>query len=299
MRTELNDIWACPYCRAKLGSDMLCGSCNEAFPINQGQPDLRTTKPVQIKLDYSYTPEFDNFPWEKATLEWPRNDNGMRMENGWEHTEKIMLASVERARHDKSFALDIGCGNNRQRFKDGLAELGHIPVGIDIGGTAPDAQADAHCLPFADATFDVILSSAVFEHLKNPFVAINELNRVAKPGARIYLSIAYNEPFHISFFHHSPMAVNELFTSVGLQAETFILSDKWNAFNAQLHMGFAGARLPDAVQNIMSGILRGYTLLPATIKGIIKNDKQAVRNARLSFARSHTGTVGIIAHKPL
>lgn len=292
-------IWACPYCKAPMGSSMQCNSCNEKFEVHNNQPDLRVNRPLKMNIGYNYIPEFGYFPWDTVLINWPEVNNGLKPGNNWNPTEVAMLKSVEKAQKENSYSLDIGCGENRQRFKEGLSQLGYVPVGMDIFGDAPDALADGHCLPFADNTFDLIMSSAVFEHLKNPYVAINELYRVAKPGARIHVSIAYNEPFHISYFHHSPLAVHELFSSVGLKPEKFVLSTEWHSFISNLHMGFAGSRIPSFMHKTIGNMIKGYSILPARIKGLVKNDKNAVYDAKVAFARSHSGSVGIIANKPL
>jgi SAM-dependent methyltransferase len=44
-------------------------------------------------------------------------------------------------------------------------------------------------LPFATSTFDVVLCTEVLEHVPDPAAVIAELVRVARPGARIVVSI--------------------------------------------------------------------------------------------------------------
>ncbi len=294
MQNTVNFL-ACPYCISPLQSDMRCNSCNTTFPVKNSQPDLRIQRPVTVDVKYNYTPEFGSFPWEKASLNWPVM-NDLTKKAGWDNVEANMLISVPKAEGHK-LSLDIGCGHNRQRFQEGLRMLGYSTFGIDIDGNAPDALADAHFLPFADNTFDLIMSSAVFEHLKNPFLAMKELHRVAKPGAKIVLCIAYNEPFHISYFHHSPLAVHELMVSMGITPHQFILSWEWNSFNSNLHMGFAGSRMPAFMQKIFEKSVKTYALFPARIKGLLKGDRKKVDAAKFSFARSHSGVVSVIATK--
>jgi SAM-dependent methyltransferase len=48
---------------------------------------------------------------------------------------------------------------------------------------------DAVRLPFPDATFDLVLAVEVLEHLPDPATAIDELARVARPGATALLSV--------------------------------------------------------------------------------------------------------------
>lgn len=50
-------------------------------------------------------------------------------------------------------------------------------------------QADAQNMSFADETFDVVISIAVFEHLPNVPQAVSELFRVMKAGALAYIDI--------------------------------------------------------------------------------------------------------------
>ena len=55
-------------------------------------------------------------------------------------------------------------------------------------GLAADLHvADARRLPFADASFDVVLSAHMLEHLADPGLALAEMRRVLRPGGRIVL----------------------------------------------------------------------------------------------------------------
>lgn len=291
------DLISCPYCRGTINEDYTCTDCNTRFPVNGNQPDLRVTRPVDIKTDYHYVPEFGNFPWEKLRLEWPvENDHVFNME-GWEIVEQTLIKAIPKAKTTGMYVLDLGCGINRQRMKSGFDQLGYTSIGIDIKGDAPDVLADAHRLPFKNNSFDLVFSTAVFEHLKNPFAAAAELSRVCKPGAKIMISIAYNEPFHISYFHHSPLAINELFTTAGFTTEHFMVTDIWNSFNANLEMGFAGNKMPLFMKKWINRSLKNYSLLPGKIKSIIKRDKSLYQKARLGFARSHSASVGVVANK--
>ncbi|MGD9331177.1 MAG: methyltransferase domain-containing protein [Desulfobacterales bacterium] len=51
-------------------------------------------------------------------------------------------------------------------------------------------------LPFADNTFDFVLTTEVFEHLPDPETALSELNRVARPGAHLIVSVPFEPFFH-------------------------------------------------------------------------------------------------------
>ena len=91
--------------------------------------------------------------------------------------------------------LDAGCGSGRvfqYRFDD--AQRPRLIVGVDMtdeprGNRNIDAaaRADLAALPFRDATFDVVISSHVAEHLTQPERVFRELARVLKPGGRLLI----------------------------------------------------------------------------------------------------------------
>ena len=105
---------------------------------------------------------------------------------------------------------DIGCGKSSISFL--LWTLGAKVYSFDISAEAlrvtrslgtPDkgdtkfdpeiCQCDARTLPLAQETFDVVCCFETLEHLQNEGdrTAIREMERIAKPGARIVLSVPY------------------------------------------------------------------------------------------------------------
>ena len=94
--------------------------------------------------------------------------------------------------------LDVGCGPGT--ITAGLAERvapGHVTA-IDavpeiIEKAAADfprpnltfTTGDVYALDFPDATFDVVHAHQVLQHLADPFAALREMRRVAKPGGLI------------------------------------------------------------------------------------------------------------------
>jgi SAM-dependent methyltransferase len=282
----LDLVWACPYCHDTV-RDARCGSCGVEFSTSGGQLDFRPTKPIALAIHWRYDPEFGAFPWDRVRLDWPSHENGVDPGPGCEVVERNMLHSVPRG---AGLALDIGCGERRQRFKTGLASLGYTPVGIDLGGPAPDALADAHVLPLRDRSVDLVMSSAVWEHLKNPHRAMAEVARVIKPGALFVGSVAFSEPFYISYFHHSPLAVYELLDANGFEVDSIILVDRYSAFRAHLGMGYAGARIPRPVRDRIADLFWYAAVAPGALRG-------RGAEARLAFARSHAAGVGFVARK--
>jgi len=82
--------------------------------------------------------------------------------------------------------LDFGGGNGYQAKR--IAEHGCDVASIDISGRArpavqyfPVRDYDGVTIPFGDATFDVVFSSSVLEHLRDLPTTLREVRRVLKP----------------------------------------------------------------------------------------------------------------------
>jgi len=104
---------------------------------------------------------------------------------------------------------------------------GYRYVGVDLFHEAADLRVDAHALPFVDGSFDVVLSYAVLEHLHNPFVALAEVHRVLRPGGHFLGTVSQGEPFHDSFFHHTPWGLASVASVAG-----FSIARLWPSMDA-------------------------------------------------------------------
>mgnify|MGYP006287944019 CR=1 FL=1 len=65
-------------------------------------------------------------------------------------------------------------------------------------------EGDISRLPFADNSFDLVLSHLVLHHLDDPVAFLNEVNRVARHGAAIFIRdvVRPNSPFHAWLTEH-------------------------------------------------------------------------------------------------
>lgn len=66
-----------------------------------------------------------------------------------------------------------------------MVEAGEITADRLVGVL----RGDARRLPFADATFDVVITSEVLEHVQDDVAAIAEMVRVLKPGGRFAATV--------------------------------------------------------------------------------------------------------------
>lgn len=59
-----------------------------------------------------------------------------------------------------------------------------------------DVILDAHQLPFKDNIFDLIICEHLLEHVKKPWIVIEEIFRVCKKGGIIYIEVPFMTPYH-------------------------------------------------------------------------------------------------------
>ncbi len=117
--------------------------------------------------------------------------------------------------------IDVGSGNSSYyRFFPNR-------VSVDIDPERkPDIIGDAHNLPFTYGEVDNILSTDVFEHLKDPVKAVSEMNRVLKKGGKVIFCTRFIFPIHDSpndFWRFTEYGLRELFKDfdiIELEPET-------------------------------------------------------------------------------
>lgn len=94
-------------------------------------------------------------------------------------------------------ALDVGAGSGF--LVEGLLAAGAQVSAVDAAQGMVDGLrarfagldarvADAEALPFADASFDVVLANMCLHHVERPAVALREFARVLWPGGRVVVT---------------------------------------------------------------------------------------------------------------
>lgn len=96
--------------------------------------------------------------------------------------------------------LDIGCGTGQLIEVVGQAHPSISSTGLDLtfemveiahdrlGKRIPLCCGDATKLPFADKTFDILVSTSVFHYIGDPRTALAEVMRVLRPGGILVLT---------------------------------------------------------------------------------------------------------------
>lgn len=120
--------------------------------------------------------------------------------------------------------LDLGAGGGptADRWGTGANEV----VAVDVDAyDGLDARADGAALPFAAATFDTVVCSAVFEHVSLPRLPrlFEEVQRVLRPGGHLVAAVAFQYPLHgqpADYCRPTVWGLDAAARDVGLETET-------------------------------------------------------------------------------
>lgn len=250
--SDLWDILVCPYCGeplkiAKQGA--ICNCCNTFYEYTKsGSLDLRLKKPkkcqYKFKIGSPLLPKtgfvFEKLPEKRSEV----NYNGINIPH---NIKKELLSYFPKPGKKGSLMLDLGCG--RAIHREICEHAGFKYVGLDYNSMEATILGDAHSLPFTDECFDFILSIAVLEHIRFPFLLVSEAYRVLKSNSKFIGTVAFLEPFHEqSYYHHTHLGIYNLLNEAGFEINHISPSVKWAVLKAQARMGlFPG--MPSIISN--------------------------------------------------
>ncbi|KAA3643405.1 MAG: class I SAM-dependent methyltransferase [Chloroflexi bacterium] len=178
----------------RLSGDQLVGiSSGQRFPIIQGIPSIMQSS-AQPRRNRFYRWLYDRFAFaydatvrfgshiNYGTEEQVRKDYIVDLEipqDAWVLESAVGTASNFEylPKHARFFGVDISLAmllraQRKLAALDRQAELFH---------------ADAQFLPFHDDTFDLVFSMGGIQFFGDPFKAVSEMARVAKPGAQVHV----------------------------------------------------------------------------------------------------------------
>ncbi len=235
---------ACPNCGSAVETNVgiICTRCE--FRESTGC-DLRGERSRPVSIEHSRTPRI-NIDNALKKIELARPEITYCRPSAIRDSRELMSVINERVKPNGR-VLDLGCGPRDQSIP--ISHLGHSYVGCDYSHPSADFLADAHAIPFADNTFDCVLSYAVLEHLHDPFVALSEINRVLKPKSTFVGTVSQGEPYHESFYHFTPWGLISLVSTVP-NLEIVRLWGSMDTIKALSRMG----RYPRVVRKILSQV---------------------------------------------
>lgn len=199
----MQDLLRCPACGGELAAPqgepgiLTCGSCGTTYPVVGDRAILFS--PANRLFDAA---EY------KAKLALPAGQRSLlgRVIDAVVPGPSVNVARDAglariRAHLDRGGAgriLVVGIGREKAALEAALTDGGpHKLVGSDVD-VESDAEilCDAHELPFADNSFDAVVTTAVLEHVCRPETAVAEIERVLKPGGLVYSEIPFLQQVH-------------------------------------------------------------------------------------------------------
>lgn len=135
----------------------------------------------------------------------------------WRHLNQSMQKSIP---YIKGKCADIGSGNSP--YKEFILPMVEEYISIDKGNVHQHMfthskekfiDADIQELPFMDSELDSIILTQVLEHIEEPFLALNELQRVIKDKGILVLSVPFIYQAHavpFDYFRFSEYALENI-----------------------------------------------------------------------------------------
>ncbi|MBK7642328.1 MAG: class I SAM-dependent methyltransferase [Planctomycetes bacterium] len=151
---------------------------------------------------------------------------------------KFLRGAIEKlAPSARGVMLDVGC--SERPYGELFAPYVTRYVGLDYPPALLDKQpelwkildrakrsvdvfGDGRRLPFADASFETVLSTEVLEHVLSPRAVVEEMARVLKPGGRLLVTVPFMQPLHeipSDFYRYTPFALRRMVEETGLVVE--------------------------------------------------------------------------------
>ena len=177
---DIEQLLYCPECRQKIilsQLDSRCTVCNRTVYTRGGTPHILPK---------------DELPFLRMT----------EKQSTHPYSQDVM-AILDKV--GDGIVLDFGAGNTPEEYlRPNVCYLeAQQYLNTDIVCTTSR-------LPFANNSFDAVISQAVFEHIPNPFFTASELYRILKPGGIIHIDTAFMQPLHGDPSHYFNMTLHAL-----------------------------------------------------------------------------------------
>ena len=245
-----NAVWeviACPQCAgelARVDRSLRCKDCGCVFEhSSSGAVDLRLRRPKTFPMEFRLGAGLVKDGFEFGPL-LPRRNPEVDFAGTtapW-HLTQALLSYFPKAASDRSIALDLGCGSGLHR--ETCERAGFQWAGLDYSNPMAPILGDGHALPFRASSVEFVVSMAVLEHIRYPFVVAQEVLRVLKPGGYYIGTVAFLEPFHgDSFYHHTHLGTYNTLDSAGFEVLRVAPNEDWSGLRAQANMSLF-PRLP-------------------------------------------------------
>lgn len=170
---------------------------------------------------------------------------GRDIRDGWVNVDKAALPGV-----DVLFDLD---------------KAGQLYFATKLKEGAYQCESGVGQLPYEDSTFEEIYMSHILEHLCNPLAVMQELHRVAQPGAKCIIRVPYGatdnaweDPTHVR-----PYFLNsfQYFSQVTYTRADYDYRGDWRVLKRTLVVDPAMLKYRDRLEDLFQLVIKGRNLV--------------------------------------
>lgn len=247
-----------------------------------GRPDLRLQRRVE---------------WAARTCQAPAGGAGSLVvgrppsrafrEDAWRAPHEL-LSVLSDLLPDGGRLLDAGCGSAAFR-RPAREELNLAYVGLDIEGDGADVLADLHGVPFADGSFDGVVSYAVIGCCRHPDVVVAEVHRVLRAGGAFVATFSAYEPFAGDRNRYTHEGTRDLLERNGFRVERI-----WACRDVLSALASYIGPYPAVTKILLWAALRLSRIGPLAPRRWIRETESQRRERELWTA----GSLGVVARKP-
>ena len=189
------------------------------------------------------------------------------------------LALIMAATARGGWVLDCGAGSRPERLPG--------VVNVEIANyRSSDVLAVGEALPFADNSFDAVLSLAVLEHVRDPFACARELVRVLRPGGELLADVPFLQPLHgypDHYYNMTQAGLRNLFAGLGEVLDCRVPLHGHPIFGVQWLLGAYLAGLPTGARAELASMtvaevaaLRPHDFLARPAAALMPQDAQGI-----------------------
>jgi SAM-dependent methyltransferase len=134
--------------------------------------------------------------------------------------------------------LDFGAGT--AKYKGLISPHASTYKAFDMfPGKNVDVVGDVLNPPFADSSFDTVISTQVLEHVEKPWVMVSQIGRITKSGGICIMTAPFMIPFHADphdFFRYTKEGIESLFKNEGFDiVESGTYGKTFSVFSEMIH----------------------------------------------------------------